>query len=247
MLPSLLVLVPPSEGKAPGGTRGRLPDGFAKALGEHRASVATHLGEAAASLDTAHAKKLFGATGFLLDRALECAAAVADGTAPLLPAHERFTGVVWGSLDPRTLDDEQRRAILVPNGLYGLVRGTDGIADFRLTMSARLEGVGTLSRFWRGPVTAQVGRLARSATVVDLLPAEHRAAVDGRRCAMAGEYVTVDFVRGDGHGAAGHVAKAVKGAFARALLDGGLGAVRRFRHEGWRAFAQDNAIVVVAP
>jgi hypothetical protein len=60
-------------------------------------------------------------------------------------------------------------------------------------------------------------------------------------------YVSVDFVRRDGHGTAGHAAKAVKGMMARTLLDAGLDGARRFNWRGWKSVVRNNQIVVVAP
>jgi hypothetical protein len=54
----------------------------------------------------------------------------------------------------------------------------------------------------------------------------------------------VRFRTADGTGAAGHDAKAVKGAVARAVLDDGLDALRGFRWQGWRARVADDTVTV---
>ncbi len=243
----LQLLIPPSEGKAPDGEVGHGTDAFAGVLGDHRAAVIRRLAAVAATLDAQSGKKLFGATGFLLQRAMDCAEELAAGDALVLPAWQRYTGVVWTALDPASLDDEQRSALLIPSAIYGLNRGTDEIADYRLTLGARLDGVGNLAASWRRLVTEVVEEELQHATVVDLLPSEHRGALDVRRLEQAGEYITVDFVRADGHGAAGHAAKAIKGTFARMLLEKGLSGARRFRSDGWRSMVRGNTITVIAP
>lgn len=243
----LQLLIPPSEGKAADGEVGHGTDAFADVLGEHRAVVIRRLATVAATLDAQSGKKLFGATGFLLQRAMDCAEELASGDALVLPAWQRYTGVVWTALDPATLDEEQRASLLIPSAIYGLNRGIDEIADYRLTLGARLDGLGNLAASWRRLVTDVVeAELARS-TVIDLLPSEHRGALDVRRLEQAGEYIHVDFVRADGHGAAGHAAKAIKGTFARMLLEQGLSGARRFRSNGWRSVVRGTTITVIAP
>jgi hypothetical protein len=222
-------------------------DAFAAHLGAHRDVVIASLAEVVQTLDAQSGKKLFGATGFLLQRAMDCAEELASGEAPVLPAWQRYTGVVWTALDPSTLDEQQRSALLIPSAIYGLSRGTDAIADYRLTLGASLTGLGNLAAFWRRLVTEVVEDELQRSTVVDLLPAEHRGALDVRRLEQAGEYITVDFVRADGHGAAGHGAKAIKGTFARMLLEKGLSGARRFRTDGWRTLVRGNTITVIAP
>ena len=102
----VIVLVPPSEGKAPGGRGAWEPStgAFGQALGGQRVAIA---------------RTLFG-----------------DGLPPALPAWRRYTGVVWKHLDPATLTAGQRRRLVVPSGLMGLARGDDPVPDHRLKMQA---------------------------------------------------------------------------------------------------------------
>ena len=141
---------------------------------------------------------------------------------PTLPAHERFTGVVWGHLDPPTLDAAARRraeaGVLVPSALTGLTAWADPVPDFRLKLSASLPPVGNLATFWRSTLSAVLNDRLAGHTVVDLLPNEHRSAwtpdperYDLRRPAL---------LFTDGR-PAGHAGKAAKGLLARALLSSG--------------------------
>lgn len=233
----VIVLLPPSEGKAPGG-RGR----WSPASGAFARLAPARTAVAEAVL--AAPPTVFGARGELAERAAGAARAVATGTTPALPAWQRFTGVVWQHLDPATLPSADRRRIVVPSGLLGLCRGTDPTPDFRLKLSVSLPGLGRLDRWWRPQLTEALA--ATRGPIVDLLPTEHAAALDlgalGRR-----RVVRVDFVAPDGRGAAGHAAKAVKGILARQLLLDGLDVVDGFTWQGWRAELDGDVVIVTGP
>ena len=236
----MIVLLPPSEGKATGGRRSWRPDAGAFGnLADRRSEVAEVL---VGQLE--ERRRLFGTDGPLADRAVDAALALAAGTAPVLPAWQRFTGVVWEHLDPATLPPSARRRIVVPSAQLGLCRGDDPVPDFRLKFSVSLAGIGRLDRWWREAATAALTRTR--GPIVSLLPNEHAAAVDldgfGRR-----RIVRVDFVTEDGRGAAGHAAKAVKGVLARTVLLDGLDAIDDFVWEGWRATPCRTGFVVRAP
>ena len=227
-----LVLLPPSEGKADGG-RGRwAPDaGRFPALASARTAVV----DAYVATMARDAERVVGTSGPIVERARLAAAALAAGTAPTLPAHRRFTGVVWEHLQPADLPAAALRRVVVVSGLCGLLAGTDPVPDHRLKLSVSLDGLGRLDRWWRPVLTEALTTLARRRRVWDLLPKEHAAAID---------LTAVRTVRVRFEGDTGHAAKAVKGAFARAVLLGGDDAVPAFAFHDWRA-AWDGEDVVV--
>jgi cytoplasmic iron level regulating protein YaaA (DUF328/UPF0246 family) len=237
---NLVVLVPPSEGKAAGGRgRWRPASGTAgRRLGEARHLVIEALAKARAEGTTRH----LGVRGDLLERALEATDAIIDGRARPLPAFERYTGVVWEHLGAAALDAEARRRILVPSALLGLVAADDPVPDHRLKFDVSLPGIGRLDRFWRPLVTDAVRRRP-AATLVDLLPNEHRAAVD--LDAIAARSRTHAVVRARFEGATGHDAKAVKGVLARHLLLHGLD-VGTFSWQDWTATYDEAAGILTA-
>ena len=239
--PDWLILLPPSEGKAEGGrtaTPWKCESGtFARALSGPRQEVADRLAHVRGG-DQA----LLGVKGQLLDRARVANSSVVGG--PSLPAWQRYTGVVWDHLDLAGMDTVARSAaakrILVVSGLAGVVLASDPLPDYRLKMGARLAPFGVMSRWWRDPVTDAIARHVRDRVLVDLLPQEHRAALDTDRLPSL---VRVDLVAKSGGVVGGHNAKAAKGLLARHLLGATSGTLRAriatFNHPEYRARIAD--------
>jgi cytoplasmic iron level regulating protein YaaA (DUF328/UPF0246 family) len=231
----VIVLLPPSEGKAEGGRRTwSFDDGAFGAFAERRREVVLALADAD--------PKVFGVSGALAERAAEAAQALRAGTAPVLPAWQRFTGVVWGHLDPASLPPATRRRIVVPSALLGLCRGDDPVPDFRLKLSVSLPGLGRLDRWWRPALTDALAKTR--GPIVDFLPNEHAAAVD--LGPLVRRVVRIRFADAGG-AAVGHDAKAAKGIVARAVLLDGVDALDGFTWAGWRAERTNDGIVVRAP
>ncbi len=218
-----MLLLPPSEGKAVGGSARRAtwsPD--SGSLGGRLAEQRLEVVEALAA---AHGgdEKLLGVKGDHLLRAQSANSSLVG--APTLPAWQRYTGVVWDHLDPASLPAAARRQILVVSGLLGLVRADDPVPDYRLKMGANLPPLGKLSTWWRDALTTELRRLARRRVVVDLLPQEHRAALD-----LSGlEGMSLTLVDPSGK-PGGHFAKAAKGELARTILTGGITALDTWHH-----------------
>ena len=246
-MPTPFLLLPPSEGKAQGGVRSKGRNSFGRLLGEARAQVIDGLSHELRSRRGVTLERLLNARGGLLEQAKLATIELCEGNALQLPAWQRFTGVVWDHLDPASLENTQLDRVLIPTGPYGLSRGTDSIADFRLGMSLSLGSLGVLSRFWNPFVTRAIATAAKGGLVVDLLPAEHGAAVDFESLAGSVDLLRVRFLAADGGKAAGHGAKAVKGILARRLLEQGTERLGSFRWEGWRASRLGADLEVVAP
>lgn len=227
------MLLPPSEGKAPGGDepwRART-GAFASLATARREVVAAY----AAALDGPSAEKVANARGALLERTQESARRLARNRAPALPASARFTGVVWEHLRPADLDVAR---IAVVSALLGVVAGDDPVPDHRLKLSVALPPLGRLDRWWRPRVTKAIRTWAAGREVWDLLPQEHAAAVD-----LGALRATVVGVRFDG--VSGHDAKAVKGALARHVLL--RGSHEGFDFHGWRADRAGDDVTVRPP
>jgi cytoplasmic iron level regulating protein YaaA (DUF328/UPF0246 family) len=242
----LFALIPPSQGKASGGRRQPTVGTF-EMLEHPRAQVVEALRTLVASASTTQLEVALGARGPLLQRALATTQQLLDGTAPVLPAWRRYEGVVWSYLAPLSLTPGQRRRILVPSGLYGLLAGEDRIAEYRLKMNARLPNLPPLARFWRLSVTAALVERTSHATIVNFLPKEHLASVDMETLKSSRNVIDVHFVASDESKAVGHDAKAVKGELARAVLCEGVAAFSVTERLGWRVERRDDHVVVSAP
>ena len=233
--PPLAMLLPPSEGKATGGTHSSTwqPDSgvFGAALGRHRLKLARSLAGAAGGDE-----KLLGVGGKHLAEAQQANAILLSSRT--LPASRRYTGVVWDHLDLASLPAPQRRrastSIFVLSGLLGAVALGDPTPQYRLKMGGggRLAPFGLLSTWWRPALSDTLNDALARRVVIDLLPNEHRAAWtpapdryrDGVRVVFVERYGKV----------AGHDAKAAKGELARHLLlsiGDPIAALHAWRHD----------------
>jgi cytoplasmic iron level regulating protein YaaA (DUF328/UPF0246 family) len=192
--PQPVILLPPSEGKATGGT-GR---GWSAGTMAH------------ADLDRARREVLRAARSVGATRL----------RAPTLPAMERYTGVLYQGLAWGTLPGAARRRgeaqVRIASGLWGLVAPADPIPAYRLKMSASLDGLGRLSTWWRPRLAPVVADLTDGRVVWDLLPNEHAAAMDWT-AAQPARRVTVRFVDAEGR-TVSHWNKLLKGSLVRWVL-----------------------------
>ncbi|MEA2468666.1 MAG: uncharacterized protein QOJ57_2792 [Thermoleophilaceae bacterium] len=215
MPPELKILLPPSEGKSPGGG-GRLRTGagsFGPALRLARNEVIAALAAADGG-----SQALLGVSGRHLDQSLAANRLVIAGRAPTLPAVQRYTGVVHGHAGLRDVPGAAD-GVIVLSALMGLVALDDPVPDYRLKMGASLPPLGRLSAWWRPRLSPVLNRRLRGADVVDLLPQEHAAAW----APAPRRYASLHRVRfrGADGAAGGHDAKAAKGLLARHLLTSG--------------------------
>ncbi|MCW2608499.1 MAG: hypothetical protein JWO60_3192, partial [Frankiales bacterium] len=160
----VLVLLPPSEGKAVGG-RGAPLDLEALSF-PALTGVRSHLVDALQALARRDPPALQAALACPADQA----ALDADlTTSPTLPALSRYTGVVYDNLGYASLrGGALRRAnssLVVCSALFGLLRPKDAVPAYRLSGGTALPGVGSLAARWR-PVLEPL--LAQERFVVDL-------------------------------------------------------------------------------
>ena len=156
----MLVLLPPSEGKAASGRGTPLkPESLSlPGLAEARAAVLDELVELCAA-DEEKAREVLGLSEGLRG---EVAKNVELRTAGARPAGEIYTGVLYDALGLATLDAAARKraraSLLVFSGLWGAVRVDDRIPSYRCSMGVKLPGLGALGAHWRGPMAAEIGR-----------------------------------------------------------------------------------------
>lgn len=139
--------------------------------------------------------------------------------APTAPAAEVYTGVLFQRLELLGLPAAARRRaegrVLIASNLWGFVRPGDRIPSYRFPPQARFDGIGPPAAWWRDALAAAMpdepGEL-----VVDMRSAAYATAWKPKR---ATSLAVRAFTEKDGERkAVSHMAKAVRGEVARALL-----------------------------
>ncbi|MGC0341178.1 peroxide stress protein YaaA [Streptomyces sp. SLBN-8D4] len=219
----MLVLLPPSEGKASSG-RGaplKLESLSLPGLNESREAVLDALVELCAA-DEEKAREVLGLSEGLRG---EVAKNVELRTAGARPAGEIYTGVLYDALDLASLDAAAKRragrSLLVFSGLWGAVRVTDRIPSYRCSMGVRLPGIGALGAHWRTPMAAVVDEAAGKGLVLDLRSSAYAAAWKPKG-EVAGRTATVRVLHAPTRKVVSHFNKATKGRMVRSLLSAGV-------------------------
>lgn len=224
----MLVLLPPSEGKAASGRGAPLkPESLSlPGLAAARASVLDELVELCAA-DEAKAQQVLGLSDGLRDEIAKNARLRTSGTRP---AGEIYTGVLYDALGLATLDAGARRragrSLLVFSGLWGAVRVGDRIPSYRCSMGVKLPGLGALGAFWRGPMESVLPEVAGDGLVLDLRSSAYASAWKPKG-ETAGRTATVRVLHSrtvDGvekRSVVSHFNKATKGRIVRSLLEAG--------------------------
>ena len=217
----MLVLLPPSEGKAAPPRAGRPVDVAALSfpeLGPTREKVLDALVETSRRPD---ALALLGAGVSLAD---DVARNARLRDLPTRPAHAVYTGVLYEALGFPTLSAAGRRRaarrVVVASALWGFVRPGDRIPAYRLSMDADLPGL-PLAATWRpvlGPALAAAA--GPRGVVVDCRSGPYAAAAPIRG-PLADRAVAVRVLR-EQDGArtvVSHLAKLTRGEVTRHLLE----------------------------
>lgn len=183
----MLILLPPSEGKA-------RPD----------AGEPVDLGS------LVHANELGKKRAALLD-------AFEPGLRkePAAPAAEVYTGVLYGRLGLAELPAKARKQVLIASALWGFVRPDDRIPFYKFPPKMRLKGFEAPNAYWR-PALAAALPDAEGDLVVDMRSGAYVPAWKPKRATLLSvrAFSEVDGERK----AVSHMAKAVRGDVARALL-----------------------------
>ena len=213
----MLVLLPPSEGKAVG-RRGR-PLDLASLSYPELTPVRAQLVEALSQLAVDEPDALQRALGLTDGQRSELDKDARLRTAPTLPAGALYTGVVYDNLDLCSLQGAARRrattSLVVASALFGLLRPGDRVPSYRLSGATMLPGLGGLVPLWRPvlePLLAKErglvvdlrsGAYAQLARVPKAVEVRVLREVDGQRTTVS------------------HDNKWTKGRLARALCEHG--------------------------
>ena len=218
----MLVLLPPSEGKASSG-RGaplKLESLSLPGLDADREAVIGELVELCAG-DEDKAREVLGLSEGLRG---EVAKNAELWTAGARPAGQIYTGVLYDALDLASLDAAARkraaRWLLVFSGLWGAVRVTDRIPSSRCSMGVRLPGIGALGAYWRTPMATVLPEAAGDELVLDLRSSAYAAAWKPKG-EIAGRTATVRVLHAPTRKVVSHFNQATKGRMVRSLLTAG--------------------------
>jgi len=211
----VIVLLPPSETKHPGGDGPPLSLGALSfpELHDTRSGLIDDL--VALAADRPASRQALGISA-AQDTEIDRNAALY--TAPTMPAIDRYTGVLYDALDIGSLRGtaaaRARTRLAVGSALFGLVRADDPIPGYRLSAGSKLPGRSGLAATWRPVLEPALARIADTELVVDLRSGSYAA------LARVPGAVDVDVVseRPDGtRTVVSHFNKAHKGKLARVL------------------------------
>jgi len=163
----VLIVLPPSEGKAQRG-HGRPLDlgrlSFAE-LTEARGEVMEAMVRTSRRADAV--VRLTAPQG----AAAEVARNVTIRELGTLPAERLYTGVLYDALDVGSLEPPARRRarrwIVITSALFGAIRLADPVPPYRLPVCARLDGVDGLESTWRSVLAPTLTEAAGRGLVVD--------------------------------------------------------------------------------
>lgn len=218
----MLVLLPPSEGKASSGRGAPLKTESLSLPGltAAREAVLTELVELCAG-DEDKAREVLGLSEGLRGEVAKNAELRTAGTRP---AGEIYTGVLYDALGLASLDTAAKRraarSLLVFSGLWGAVRVTDRIPSYRCSMGVKLPGLGALGAHWRTPMASVLPEVAGSGLVLDLRSAAYAAAWKPKG-EVAGRTASVRVLHAPTRKVVSHFNKATKGRIVRGLLTSG--------------------------
>ena len=208
----MLILLPPSEGKAQAGGDLAFAECHPELLAETKA-VLKHVN----SLSADARMKFFALK--TKEKATACHALNQSALkAPVLPAVERYTGVVYQHLDYRTLKKKRaaEKRIFVVSGLFGVTGGGTKIPPYKMPINP------WLIRYWKEINTNRLKKAASGKKVLSLLPQAYAKAID------LDDAISVDFRVQGGKKAAGHSGKAIKGRFVRFLIENNVTSKKDF-------------------
>lgn len=211
----MLILLPPSEGKtAPkSGAPVQLEAlAFADELTESRRKL---LG-ALAALGELPLERAVSMLAVSAGQAGEVAVDAELTSAPAGPAAEIYTGVLYDRLRLPELPKRSQGRVLIASALWGVVRPADRIPYYRFSAKARLDGIGGLAAFWRPALTAALPD-KKGTLVVDMRSGAYSAAWKPKRAELLAVRAFTE-MKGK-RKPVSHMAKAVRGEVARALLE----------------------------
>ncbi len=195
----MLIVLPPSETKASGGTDAPMSLSFPSTDPVRTVLIDVHT---ATPVDTQMSELKIPA-----GKRADAEENLVLRTAPVMLAIRRYTGVLYDALDAASLPDAALSRLAVGSALFGLVRATDRVPRYRVSGGSKVRG--RTMKAWWGTSVSDV--LAQQDFVVDLRSGAYQqlGPVPGA--------VTVRVEQADTGKVVSHLNKQYKGELARAL------------------------------
>ncbi|GAA3518461.1 peroxide stress protein YaaA [Corynebacterium pilbarense] len=195
----MLIVLPPSETKAPGGTDSEMQLSFPPLD-----PVRTLLLDALSATDV---NTLMHELKIPAGKRAEAEENLTLRSAPVMPAIQRYTGVLYDALDAASLSSDALSRLAVGSALFGLVRAGDLIPRYRVSGGSKLGGK-TMKAWWGTSISDVLGE---QGFVVDMRSGAYQqlGPVPGA--------LTVRVEQADTGKVVSHFNKQYKGELARAL------------------------------
>lgn len=213
-----VLLLPPSEAKIENlhqsvlYSRAREGNSFPE-LKRARGVLYRHLVEFLGDFKLSEASKVFGMKGVHLDKAIRANLSLMK--ASTLPAIHRYAGIMFKHIDYHGMNQKQRtnfnESALFIDGMFGLLRPTDLIPDYKLKINSPVPGL-NIVKFWSRELVKILKRKLEGKVVIDLLPDAHRRVLSNNKDYEHYEIVFGELVNGEMRNA-GHFSKKLKGEF----------------------------------
>lgn len=228
----MLILLPPSEGKADPGGSGAAPVDLATLRFPGLTPARAEAAEALTALCAGPVDRALRVLGLSAGQAGELDRNRRLWEAPALPAAALYTGVLYDALklpallaDPATAG-RTRASVLIFSGLWGVLGVDDAVPAYRLAMGVGLPPLGGMAAFWRPALRTALAGAGGDGLLVDMRSAPYAAAwrPDGTArerlvpVRVLRERRTGGTVR---RSVVSHMAKATRGEVAGALLRAG--------------------------
>jgi hypothetical protein len=221
------ILLPPSEGKTPGGRGKPLSiDAEDGPLAAARADVLAAVEKLVAGDADAAAQALLLPPGVAAEAIATNATVRASRT---LPALRRYAGVVYDGLGYTSLSPAAAklagRSVLVFSGLLGVIRGNEPVPHYRVPEKAELPGIGIVGTFWKAVLADVLAAQLARGLVVDLRSSDYSAMWRPSK-EQAARVLTVRILSRTPSGTYAVISynsKFAKGRLAAALLEGEAG------------------------
>ncbi len=214
----MLILLPPSEGKAMPGV-GDPVELESLVFAEQLNPLRSQLLDALERLGGIAVGRAVKALGVSAGQAGEVRRNAVLRGAPAAPAAEVYSGVLYDRLDlsglPAAARRRAQRQVLIASALWGVVRPQDRIPYYRFSAKARLKAVGPPAAWWREAL-AEVMPDEHGDLIVDMRSAAYAAAWKPQRATLLSVRAFTE--QGGRRKVVSHMAKAVRGDVARALL-----------------------------